>query len=126
MHGIAELGCVALGGAAGAACRYLASSVGARRSGVPAWVAIMVVNVTGCLLAGLVTGFLGGVKDSLLGPLLITGFLGGFTTFSTAMLDAWVLWKSGRPIPAGICLIATPVVGVLAAFFGLLLWQSIA
>ena len=88
----------------------------------------LVANLLGAWLIGIGIAFFAQLPS--LSPELrlfvITGFLGGFTTFSTAMLDAWVLWKSGRPMLAGICLIATPVAGVFAAFSGLLLWQSIA
>ena len=45
---------------------------------------IFVVNVIGCFLAGAATQLVPGARM----PAVSTGFLGGFTTFSTALLDA--------------------------------------
>ena len=52
---------------------------------------IFVVNVIGCFLAGAATQ----VVPGALMPAVSTGFLGGFTTFSTALLDAVTLWGDG-------------------------------
>ena len=52
---------------------------------------IFVVNVIGCFLAGAATQLVPGA----LMPAVSTGFLGGFTTFSTALLDAVALWGDG-------------------------------
>lgn len=52
---------------------------------------ILVVNVIGCFLAGAATQL---VPADLM-PIVSTGFLGGFTTFSTALVDAVTLWADG-------------------------------
>ena len=52
---------------------------------------ILIVNVIGCFLAGAATQLVLGA----LMPVVSTGFLGGFTTFSTALLDAVALWGDG-------------------------------
>ena len=52
---------------------------------------ILFVNVIGCFLAGAATQLVLGA----LMPVVSTGFLGGFTTFSTALLDAVALWGDG-------------------------------
>ena len=59
----------------------------------PQW-GIGLVNMLVCLCAGLVAGSL-----ALVSPLYFlvsTGFLGGFTTFSTAVLDAVTLVRERR------------------------------
>lgn len=89
---------MALAGGLGAACRFaLDGAVQARsRSAVP--VGTLVVNVSGSLALGLLTGWLSATGTG--GPwglVLGTGFLGGYTTFSTAMVEAARLVLAGRP-----------------------------
>ena len=110
-----------LGGAVGAGARHLLAGPAAERCGVAVWLAIMLVNVLGCLLVGIVFGWTGSVlfkASPVVSALLIAGFAGGFTTFSTAMLDAWVLWRRGAVVLSLACLLLTPVVGVVALLFG--------
>ena len=64
-----------------------------RAKRTPQW-GIGVVNLLGCLCAGLVTGSLASVSPLYF--LVSTGFLGGFTTFSTAVLDAVTLIRERR------------------------------
>ena len=59
----------------------------------PQW-GIGLVNMLGCLCAGLVTGSLASVSPLYF--LVSTGFLGGFTTFSTAVLDVVPLVREQR------------------------------
>ena len=88
--------CVALAGGVGACARFWLDR-GVRRTlsswGDPVGVTlgILVVNVVGCFLAGVATQL---VPAGLM-PIVSTGFLGGFTTFSTAVLDAVTLWGKG-------------------------------
>lgn len=75
---------------------------------------IVVVNITGSFALGVVTASL---PES--GFLLGAGFLGGYTTFSTAMLDALALWRDGER-PASIAhLIGTFGACAVAAAAGL-------
>ena len=67
------------------ASRWRAVWARARASG---WI---VVNVVGCFLAGVATQLVPAAAM----PIVSTGFLGGFTTFSTAVLDAVTLWGDG-------------------------------
>ena len=88
---------VALAGGVGACARFWLDR-GVQRAldswGDPAAakLGILVVNVIGCFLAGVVTQ-LGPVSIM---PIVSTGFLGGFTTFSTAVVDAVTLWAGFR------------------------------
>lgn len=88
---------VALAGGVGACARFWLDR-GTQRA-LSSWddpaaakLGILVVNVIGCFLAGVVTQ-LGPVSIM---PIVSTGFLGGFTTFSTALVDAVSLWAGFR------------------------------
>ncbi len=87
---------VAMAGGVGACARFWLDR-GTQRAlsswGDPAGakLGILVVTVLGCFLAGAAPQL---VPAPLL-PLGSTGFLGGFTTFSTALVDAVTLWADG-------------------------------
>ena len=78
---------VAIGGGTGAMTRFLIDRWITKRvsKGFP-W-GIFVVNVTGSLILGVIVGFFDGPLVTVLG----TGLLGGYTTFSTASIDAFKL-----------------------------------
>lgn len=81
--------CVALAGGVGAASRLVLDGVA--RALIPVrWpVGTLLINVSGSLLLGIVTGLaLGGRLDETWRLVLGTGVLGGFTTFSTASVEA--------------------------------------
>ena len=134
-----SLGLVALGGAMGALSRYLLTLTALKAIRVELWIGIMVVNILGCLLIGITTvglvaadgspgpfarwisGFFGvsGEASMMRGHLLfLTGMLGGFTTFSTAMLDVYVLWRVKGRGYAIMTLFLTPFFGLLAVVAG--------
>ena len=82
------VGVVSAGGVIGALSRFaIASAWPHTATGFP-W-ATFAVNVTGCLLIGVLMVAVNEVWPSrrLLRPFLGTGVLGGFTTFSTDMVD---------------------------------------
>ncbi len=84
---------VFVGGALGSALRYFTLRV-ATRFGVRASVALMALNLLGCLIAGLVVG---AIPDGGRGRLfLIGGVLGGYTTFSAVSLECAVADRSAR------------------------------
>ncbi len=129
MASMLDFACVLLGGGLGAGCRHLLSGPIAERIHLPSWVAILVVNVLGCLSAGVLLGIFGDPSSTASPHTLafaLTGFAGGFTTFSTAMLDAFVLWKGGRIGRAFGCLLATPLLGVASMLLGLLVGGRLA
>lgn len=107
---------LALAGGLGAASRFLVDGavvrrqqLRARRRSVP--LGTVVVNVSACLLLGLVTGWVvtrtapGGVA-----AVLGVGFLGGYSTFSTASVEGARLLLAGRPVAA-----AAHALGMLVA-----------
>lgn len=109
------LAVIALGGALGASARY----------GLSAWIpdgplAILVVNISGCLLIGMLMVLVTEVWPDLryLRPFVGVGILGGYTTFSTAMVDVRGLVDAGRPGLGLAYLGGTAVVSVLAVALG--------
>lgn len=110
---------VALAGGLGAGARFLVDSwLAARlRSSVPT--GTVVVNVTGSLALGLLTGWVlrhgGGPLVTVVG----TGFLGGYTTFSTASVEAVRLARGGRAGTAFAHAVGMVVLSLAAALAGL-------
>ncbi|MEL7978246.1 CrcB family protein [Isoptericola sp. F-RaC21] len=101
MSGATTLLLVAVAGGLGAAARFVVDgAVRARTPGAAFPWATVVVNVSGSLLIGLVTGaLLGAGAPAALEPWRVgvaTGFCGGYTTFSTAMVETVRLARSGR------------------------------
>lgn len=87
---------VALGGAIGAALRFLTGVFVIRVWGEGFPVAIISVNVIGSFLMGLfvVWSFHKGMTHW--NPFIMTGVLGGFTTFSAFSLEAFTLFEKGQ------------------------------
>lgn len=116
---------VALGGALGSLVRYFVA--GAVQ---PAWwpgfpFGIFVVNITGGLMMGLITG-LAALKLNMtqeMRAFLTTGILGGYTTFSTFSLDSAMLMERGAYIQAGAYIVGSVVLSILALFGGLWLMR---
>jgi fluoride exporter len=111
--------CIASGGGIGALSRFaLGGWIQARTVGdFPA--GTLLVNLSGCLVFGLLYGWLGaGISQQLRG-LLFTGMLGGFTTFSTFGFETVNLLQRGQQGTALIYLAASIVGGLLAAWLGL-------
>lgn len=104
----------ALAGGVGAVLRYLVDVGVARLTGRRFPWGILVVNLTGSFALGVVTTAL---PDALL--LLGAGLLGGYTTFSTAMLDAVALWRDGERPAAVFDALGMLLLGLLAAALGL-------
>jgi len=109
------LAVIALGGALGALARY----------GLSEWIpdgplAIWVVNISGCLLIGVLMVLVTDVwpDQRYLRPFLGVGVLGGYTTFSTAMVDVRDLVAQGRPGLGLLYLGGTVVAAVLAVAAG--------
>jgi fluoride exporter len=113
---------VSVAGGLGAAARLVLDGViSARfRSAYP--VGTPVINVTGSLLLGLITGL--AISHGLPQQwhlILGSGFLGGYTTFSTASVETVRLLQAGRYASAAVNGLGMLVLSVLAAAAGLLL-----
>lgn len=112
----------ALAGGAGSAARLVVDGVA--RSLVPVrWpIGTALINVAGSLLLGLVAGLaLAGVVAEEWRILLGTGLLGGFTTFSTASVEAARMLLEGRRAAALAYGLGTWAAALTAALLGLAL-----
>lgn len=110
---------LALAGGVGAAARYLVdagvTTALARRRPPRVPVATLVVNVTACLLLGLLTGWsLAHPGTEGLRAVLGVGFLGGYSTFSTASVEGARLLLDGRG-PAAVLHAGGMLLACLAA-----------
>ncbi len=113
---------VAAAGAAGAACRYLLDLAVVARHPARPLAGVLVVNVLGSLLLGLLTGLvLFHDVDDAWTTVLGTGFCGGFTTFSTVLVSVVVEATTHSARAAARHLAVTAVATLLAATAGLLL-----
>lgn len=112
---VAVLAAVAVGGALGAAARYGVSVWLPSPPGAFTW-STFTVNVSGCLLIGVLMALIGEGRSAhrLLRPFLGTGVLGGYTTFSTYTVDAHVLLDGGH-VRLGFAYLAATLVCALAA-----------
>lgn len=116
-----SLGLVFVGGVLGTAARYGISSAVPHVRGVP--VAILVVNVVGAFLLGLLLERLvrAGADDGVRRDLRLfagTGVLGGFTTYSALATDTATLLADGHPGAAVGYGLGTLVLGLAAAAAG--------
>jgi CrcB protein len=106
---------VALLGGVGANARFLVHSLVAARAGGRFPLATLVVNASGSLLLGLVTGL------SFSGDALVlagAATLGSYTTFSTWMLDTRLLVDQARPRAGALNVIASLAIGIGAIALG--------
>lgn len=87
---------VALGGAVGAAARYLTVLAAMRLFGTGFPWGTLAVNVLGSFLMGVLVIVLANLSATRVAPFVVTGVLGGFTTFSAFSLDALTLWERGE------------------------------
>lgn len=110
----------ALAGGVGAVLRYLVDVGVARFAGRRFPWGILLVNVSGSFALGLVTAALPEAA-----VLLGAGLLGGYTTFSTAMLDAVALWRDGERPAAAFDAVGMLLLGLLAAALGLVLGSMV-
>lgn len=111
---------VALAGGLGAAARFWVDAAVTRHNPTRFPVGTLLINVSGSLLLGLLTGwvlFHGGLGDAA--AVAGTGFLGGYTTFSTASVEAFRLARSERRRAAAAYAAGTMVASVGAAVVGL-------
>jgi CrcB protein len=109
-----------IGGAAvGAPLRYLTDrAVQARHDSLFPW-GTFLVNVSGCLVLGLVTGAaLASVVSSPVRLVLGTGFCGALSTYSTFSYETLRLMEQGAARYALVNVVASTAVGLGAAWAG--------
>ena len=110
---------IAVAGGVGASLRFLLDGVMRSRVRIAYPVGTTVINVSGSLLLGLITGLASAaLLPEDLRLLLGTGLLGGYTTFSTASLDTVRLLQERRHLAALLNGLGMLAVSVLAAGLG--------
>jgi CrcB protein len=109
---------IALGGAVGAASRYLVDLAVTARLGDRLPGGTLSVNLTGSAAFGLLTGLAAATPDDL-GALLGVGFCGAFTTASALAWETLALVERGWPSRAVVNLGLSVVGGLALATAGL-------
>ncbi len=106
---------LALGGFTGTAARYLLATAVYRATGAGFPYGTMVVNLSGCLLIGVLNSL--AEMKFVLGPdarlLLMTGFCGAYTTFSTLILETSNLLRDGEVARALVNFLGSGLLGLL-------------
>jgi CrcB protein len=64
-------------------------------------------------------------KGRLARPIVGTGVIGAYTTFSTFEVDAVTLIRAGHPVTAGVYLVASVAIGLIAVWLGITAARSL-
>jgi CrcB protein len=118
---------VALGGAVGAAARYVIDGWISDRTGATFPWGTLAINLSGSLILGVLFALTlerDVIPASARGPLMI-GFVGAYTTFSTLMLESWRLWEDGSVGLALGNLVGSSVLGIVAVVLGLTIGREL-
>ncbi len=117
---------IAAGGSIGAILRYFVSTYPYKFIKPEFPLGTFLANIIGCLVIGFIFQ-LSTVK--ILSPnlrlFIMVGLLGSFTTFSTFSLETMNLLKNGQTLLAGVNVIASVSIGLMAVFFGIKLSQML-
>jgi fluoride exporter len=124
--GGADLAAIAAGGGIGSVARYLLSAAFPAGHGFP-W-AIFAVNVSGCLLLGLLMVYLLEVwpPRRFLRPFLAVGLLGGYTTYSTYAGGVMTLLTGHAPALADAYALTSILAALAAVWCGMRAARTVA
>lgn len=117
---------VALGGACGAALRYLTVNLVARSFGLVFPYGTLAVNVfgsfvMGCFMAWLMSRY---EMPEAVKLFFATGLLGAYTTFSTFSLDVWGLFERAAYTQIALYISVSVIGSIGALFLGMALMQQ--
>jgi fluoride exporter len=118
---------VSLGGAIGAACRYVVTSALLRAYGTSFPWGTLAVNISGSLAMGMIAALLHHRLNALSAELrlfLSVGILGGFTTFSAFSLDVVSLVERNSPVSAALYVAGSVGLSVGAVLLGILVMRA--
>ncbi len=126
--GVGDIMLVGAGGGLGSLLRWQLGRLIDRQSRSPFKVGTFFINVSGAFVIAYFSGLLAiGWEErygTIITSFLLTGVLGGYTTFSTMQLDAVQMTKGGRGGLAFFYLLASVIVGLLAAWAGFALGRA--
>lgn len=107
------------GGGTGTVFRYSLSAWSSRIWATPFPIGTLAVNLTGCLIIGLLAGWHEkAVFEDELRLLIFTGVLGGFTTFSSFSIETVQLLKNGNTGQAIAYVLVSTAGGILLSAIG--------
>lgn len=113
-----------LGGGLGSVFRFLISNYTQRLWHIHTFpMGTFVVNLTGCLLIGILSAYFLRIDNSLK-YLLITGLCGGYTTFSTFSAENYSLWQSAHYGILALYVLLSVVLGLLMVFLGFQMFRT--
>ena len=114
---------VFLGGGIGSSCRFLISNIINNSFKSFHYLGTFSVNVIGCIIVGIVMGFLQKENNFNQNYLLLfsSGFCGGFTTFSAFANENLDLIKNGNFTVFFLYVTSSVVFGIVAAYIGYLI-----
>src|SRR5690348_16817835 len=117
---------VFLGAGVGGMMRHAMNIWVARFAGTHFPMHTLVINVTGSLIMGLVTGWFAmkGAGTGHLRLFLATGILGGYTTFSAFSLDAVLLWERHEHLLAAYYVGGSVVISLIGLVAGLWIMRT--
>jgi CrcB protein len=118
---------VFFGAGIGGMMRHAVNRAGMMLGMVFPW-STLFVNVTGCLVMGLIAGwftFRGEGSGQALRLFLTTGILGGYTTFSAFSFDAALLWERGQLLLAVFYVFSSVGASLIGVFAGLGIMRSL-
>ena len=108
---------VGIGGAIGSLARYQLGRLISQRSGSSFPIGTFLINISGAILLGFLTGL---DTPENIGLLLGDGFLGAYTTFSTFMYEGFQLFRGNRTLNALTYIAGSLIIGVLGFVLGYL------
>lgn len=122
-----QLAWVALGSVLGGPARFFLSGLVGRHIGETFPWGTFAVNVTGCLVIGLIAATAS--VDGLLPagsfwPFAVTGFLGSYTTVSSFSLQTLALMRDGEILLAGANVLLSLAFCLAAAVFGFVMGSA--
>jgi fluoride exporter len=119
---------IALGGSLGSLARYWVGSTVASRLGTKFPYGTFVVNITACIIIGFSLAFL--EKRTELNPawrfLVPIGFIGAYSTFSTLEWETYSNLQAGAFFIAGLYVVLSFVLGLIAVWCGVMIARVIS